>query len=122
MNARDHNKTLTFIYAFLSVYVFLPVLAAPWLIISNLKEFSSPRSGTQVLIATIAVITILLCLAILFLSTALSLYRRRPRARRLAIISALVVFPLCPPITIYTWWYMHSEGGKQLYFESQSQS
>lgn len=115
MTAQDHNKTLVIIYTALAVYVTLPILAAPWVISSNIRSFSSPKSGTWVLIATIAVLSILICLALLFLSTALRLYRRNERGRRLALISAIVVFPLCAPVTVYTWWFMHSEGARQLY-------
>lgn len=115
MTTKDHNKTLVIIYTALGVYVTLPMLAAPWVISSNIRSFSSPKSGTWVLIATIAILSVLLCLALLFLSTALSLYRRNERGRRLALISAIVVFPLCAPVTVYTWWFMHSAGGRQLY-------
>jgi cytochrome bd-type quinol oxidase subunit 1 len=115
MTAQDHNKTLSIIYTVLGVYVTLPILAAPWVIISNISSFSSPRNGTHLLIATMAVLCVLLLLAVLLLSTALSLYRRKQRARRWALISAVAVFLLCPPVPVYTWWFMHSEGGKQLY-------
>jgi cytochrome bd-type quinol oxidase subunit 1 len=96
----------------------MPLLAAPWAIISNLNSFSKPGSGILVLIATITAIIIFLCLAVLFFSTAYSLYKRKQRARRMALISAIVIFPLCPLVTIYTWWFMHSESGKQLYSKS----
>jgi hypothetical protein len=115
MTPQDHNKTLVLIYSVLGFYVTLPILAAPWIIISNTNSFLSPRSGTQVLVATVAAISVLLCLAVLLLLTAFSLYRRKQRARRLALISAIVAFPLCPPVTVYTWWFMHSESAKQIY-------
>ena len=122
MTAQDHNKTLVIIYTALGVYVALPLLAVPWAISSNIRSFSSPKSGTWVLIATIGVLSVLLCLALLFLSTALSLYRRKQRGRRLVLVSAMVVFPLCPPVTVYTWWFMHSEGARQLYNISSPES
>ena len=122
MTAQDHNKTLVIIYAALGIYVTLPMLAAPWVISSNSRSLSSPKSGTWVLIATIAVLSLLLYLALLFLSTALSLYRRKQRGRRLALISATAVFPLCPPVTVYTWWFMHSAGARQLYNVSSLES
>lgn len=115
MKPRDHNKTFVLIYTFFGVYVSVPLLAAPWAIISNLNSFSKPGSGTLVLIATITAIIIFLCLAVLFFSTAYSLYKRRQRARRMALISAIAVFPLCPPITVYTWWFMHSDAARSLY-------
>lgn len=92
MRARDHNKTFVLIYTFFGVYVSVPLLAAPWAIISNLNSFSSPTSGTQVIIATITAIIIFLSLAVLFFSTAYSLYKRKQRARRMALISAIAVF------------------------------
>jgi multisubunit Na+/H+ antiporter MnhC subunit len=116
MKPRDHNKTFVLIYTFFGGYVSVPLLAAPWVIISNSRAFSSPNSGTQVLIATITAIIIFLCLAVLFFSTAYSLYKRKPRARRMALISSIVIFPLCPLVTIYTWWFMHSEEARSLYY------
>lgn len=115
MTAKDHNKTLVIIYTVLGVYATVPVLAAPWIITNNSNSFSSPRSGTQVLIATVAAIIVLVCLAVLLLSTAYSLYKRKQRARKWAIISAIVVFPLFPPITVYTWWFMHSDAARNFY-------
>jgi hypothetical protein len=115
MTPRDHNKTFVLIYIFFGGYVSVPLLAAPWVIISNMRAFSSPDGGTLVLISTIAAIIIFLCLAVLFFSTAYSLYKRKPRARRMALISSIVIFPLCPLVTIYTWWFMHSEEARNLY-------
>jgi hypothetical protein len=118
MTAKDHNKTFVIIYTFLSVYFAVPIIISPFIIKHNLNSFLSPESGTLVLIATIAVLSLLLSLVVLMLATALNLYRRRERGRRLALISAVLVFPLCPPVTIYTWWFMHSEGARQLYAKS----
>lgn len=65
------------------------------------------------------VFCVVLFLAILFIATALSMYRRRPVGRTLALVSSVVLLPLLPPAAAYTWWFMHSEGGKQLYGETE---
>jgi hypothetical protein len=54
-------------------------------------------------------------MALLFISTAATLYRKRRLGRKLGIVSAVLLFPFCPPVAAYTWWFLHSEGGKQLY-------
>ncbi|MGA9996904.1 MAG: hypothetical protein WBP93_15910 [Pyrinomonadaceae bacterium] len=115
MSPLDHNKTLAILYTLMGGYFALPILASPFVIAFNIDSFLSPRSGTLVLIATIAILGVLLFLALLHLSTAFSLYKRKQRGRTLALISAVFSILLCPPLAVYTWWFMHSEGGKQLY-------
>lgn len=115
MSPLDHNKTLAIIYTLLGGYFTLPILASPFIIVSNIDSFRSPRNGTLMLIVTIVLLSILLFLALLHLSTAFSLYKRNQHGRKLALISAVLILLLCPPVAVYTWWFMHSEDGKQLY-------
>jgi ABC-type multidrug transport system permease subunit len=114
MSPTDHNKTLVIIYSLLGGFFILPIFAAPWIIAKNVDSYPSPRRDSQVLIA-IVVFCAVISLALLFLSTAVGLYRRKRWAWTLALAAAAPLLPLCPPIAAYTWWFMHSEGGKQLY-------
>jgi len=117
MSPQDHNKTLAIIYSLLAGFFALPLLASPWIIAKNVDHYPSPRRDDQVLMAVV-IFCVVLFLATLFLSTAISLYRRWRRGRKLALMSAVLLLPMLPPAAIYTWWFMHSEGGKRMYGEA----
>jgi hypothetical protein len=108
MSPPDHNKTLIVLYSLLSGVFLLPLLGSPWIIAKNVKN---PEQVPM----TIAIAAAVLLLATLFLLTALMLYRRRAIGRKLAIVVAVLLLPLCWPLGVYTWWFMHSEGGKEMY-------
>ena len=110
----DHNKTLVIIYSLLGGFFILPIVASPWILAKNVDSYQSPRRDDQILIAVI-VFCVVLLLALLFLATALSLYRRHPAGRKLALVASVLLLPLLPPAAVYTWWFMHSEGGKWMY-------
>jgi hypothetical protein len=117
MTTADHNKTLVILYLLLGGFFTLPLLASPWIIAKNVDSFPSPRREGQVLIAA-TVFCVVLLLALLFLATALTLRRRSPLGRTLALVSCVPLLPLLPPAAVYTWWFMHSEGGKRMYGEA----
>ena len=75
--------------------------------------------GDEGVIAAAAFCFVLL-IALLFYSTATALYRRRPSGRKLGMVVAVLLLPFCPPIAAYTWWFLHSEGGKQMYPDTDS--
>lgn len=108
MSPSDHNKTLVLLYSFLSLLFVLPLVGSPWII------SKSVRNSEQIPIA-IAAGFALLVLALLFLATALALYRRRPYGRTLALVSAVLVLPICWRMGVYTWRFMHSAGAKKMY-------
>ena len=54
-------------------------------------------------------------MALLFWSTAISMHRRKPVGRKLALISAAAALLLFWAVGVYIWWFMHSEGAKQMY-------
>lgn len=110
MSPVDHNKTLVLLYSLLSAIFALPLLASPWIIAKNMR-----RPEQLPLTATIFCIVVFLFL--LFLSTALTMYRRQALGRKLALVSAVLTLPLCWPLGLYTWWFMHSNGGKKIYRE-----
>jgi MFS family permease len=119
MSPQDHNKTLVIIYTLLGGFFALPLIASPWIISKNVDSFPSPRRESQILIAVVA-FCVVLFLALLFLSTAVLLYRRKRLGRKLGLVSAVILFLLGPPLAAYIWWFLHSEGGKLLYGEIQS--
>jgi hypothetical protein len=113
MSPQDHNKTLVVIHSLVGGFFALPLLAAPWIIAKNVDSYPSPRREGQVIIAVVAVCVVLF-VALLFLSTAVGLYKRRLWGRKLAFVSSVFLL-VWPPAAAYTWWFIHSEDGKQLY-------
>jgi hypothetical protein len=120
MSPPDHNKTVALIYILLGMFFTLPILASPWIIAKNVDSYPSLRRGGQVLIAVV-VFCVVLLLALLFILAAIGLFRRKTWGRRLALISSVLLLPLCPPIAVYAWWFLHSEGGKKLYGANSSE-
>ena len=108
MSPSDHNKTLVLLYSFLSLLFVLPLVGSPWIIAKSV------RNSEQIPIA-IAVGFAFLLLALLFLATAIALYLRKPYARNLALVSAVLSLPMCWRMGVYTWRFMHTEGAKKMY-------
>jgi lysylphosphatidylglycerol synthetase-like protein (DUF2156 family) len=104
----------------MGVLLAIPILVSPLLIPAHVDDFPSPRRDKQVLIAAVA-FCVVLSIALLLLLTAYGLYKRKHWAKIIAlIIAAMLVlyFPLGTVLGGYTWWFLHSEGGKQLYSHS----
>jgi O-antigen/teichoic acid export membrane protein len=120
MSPADHNKTLVIIYLLLGGIFTLPLIASPWIIAKNIGKYTSPRGGDQVLI-TILIAAVVVILATLFWSTALGLYRRKSWGRKVALVSAVISFFLVPPLAAYAWWFLHSDGAKRMYGESDKE-
>jgi hypothetical protein len=72
------------------------------------------RHREQIPVAVL-IFGIVLVMALLFWSTAIAMYLRKPVGRKLALISAVAALPIVWPIGTYSWWFMHSEGAKQMY-------
>jgi FtsH-binding integral membrane protein len=125
MNPQDHNKTLSIIYGFLGV-----ILAISAIIIfinlssqertSTQPQFNQPSPKDSFLQVMIPIFVLI---AIILLSTAYGLFRKRRWARvaTLILVGVFVwLFPLGTVLAAYSWWFMHSEGGKQIYLKPQS--
>jgi len=108
MSAQDHNKTLVALHAAIGGVYTGGLIAGGWLIAKNLKSVEQSP-------ASLAIVGIVFLLALLFWSSAILMHRRKPAGRPLALIAA----PFCLigfwPVTIYTWWFMHSDGAKRMY-------
>jgi hypothetical protein len=112
MTAQDHNKTLGIIYCLPGACLIIAVLAV---LLRKHPEDVLP----------LAMIPVALLLAVLLLLVPYGLFKRKRWARISALILAgLLVwfFPLGTILTIYTWWFMHSTGARQLYNITSSES
>jgi hypothetical protein len=108
MSTQDHNKTLVMLHAAIGTFYTCGLIASPWIIAQNFRRPGQIPSA-------VAVFGIVFLIALLFWSAAISMYRRKPVGRRLALIAAPFTLFGFWPIGIYTWWFMHSDGGKSLY-------
>ena len=119
MSPQDHNKTLGIIYSFMGGLLTLAALVELFRVITIEKELTRIRSDTSLL----ALIIVGLLLTIVLLSTAYGLFKRRRWARMSSLILAglfIWLAPLGTVLAIYTWWFLQSEGAKQLYSKSSS--
>ena len=108
MSTEDHNKTLIILHSAIAAFYTLGLAASPWIIAQNFKR------PDKILFA-VFVFGFVFLLALLFWSTAIAMYRRKPFGRKLALIAAVASLPLAWPIGVYTWWFMHSDGAKRLH-------
>lgn len=108
MTTEDHNKTLVMLHSAIGAFFTLGLIGAPWIIAKNFRQ---PEQVPTVIVVFGSVFL----MALLFWFTAIAMYRRKPLGRKLALIAAVVAFPIGGYVGIYTWWFMHSEGAKQMY-------
>jgi hypothetical protein len=114
MTPQDHNKTLGIIYGLLGGLLTLAALIELVRLITIEKELVRIRSDPYVLVLVI----VGLLLTTILLSTAYGLFKKRRWARILSLVLAgllVLLFPLGTALSVYTWWFMHSDGAKLLY-------
>lgn len=110
MTAWGHNKTLYFAHGLIGLAAFVGVIFA-----TAVELRGSTYSETH---SKIPLALYYLPFALLQLLTAYGLFRRTRWARIIALILSvpyLWIFPFGTILTIYTWWFLHSADGKQLY-------
>jgi hypothetical protein len=108
MSTKDHNETLAGIHIVIgSVFVF-GLIGSPWIIARNFKD------AEQIPLAII-VFGIVFLIAVLLLSTAVTMRRQKRVGRKLGLLSAAVLIIICWPAGIYSWWFFHSDGAKRMY-------
>lgn len=113
MTPQDHNKTISIIYSFLGLG--LASAAIVWLVRDLRQKDWALAVYKDALFIASAVI------AICLLSTVYGMVRKRRWARVLALITTVFfvwLFPLGTLLAVYLWWFMHSDGAKQLYSKS----
>lgn len=108
MTTEDHNKTLVLLHGGLGAFFTLGLVTSPWIIAKNFRH--PEQMPTAILIFGVVFV-----MALLFCSTAIAMYRRKPLGRKLALIAAVASFPIGGYVGIYTWWFMHSDGAKRMY-------
>jgi hypothetical protein len=106
MSPQDHNKTLVIIFSAFGALWTLVLLASPWIVAQAFRR--------QEQMPAIAVFSFVSLMTLLFWSTAIAMHRRKAVGRKLALISAVMLLMFWP-LTVYIWWFMHSEGAKQMY-------
>jgi drug/metabolite transporter (DMT)-like permease len=112
MSPEDHNKTHGIIYCLPGAGLIIGVIAV---LLRKRPEDVLP----------LELIPVGLLLAAVLLLIPYGLFRRRRWARICVLILAALfvwLFPLGTILTIYTWWFMHSEGAKRLYNISSAES
>ena len=107
MTAQDHNKTLVIVLSVIGTLWTIMLLATPWIIA---KSFRHPEQVPT----AVLVVAFVLIMAMLFWSTAIAMHLRKPVGRKLALISVVPLLMFWP-LSVYIWWFMHSEGAKQMY-------
>jgi EamA domain-containing membrane protein RarD len=108
MSTKDHNQTLVGIHLVVGALFTFGLVALAWSIAQNI------RHKEQISTALI-IFGIVFCVALLMFTTAISMHRRKPIARKLALWSAALLIITFWPAGIYSWWFMHSDGAKQMY-------
>ena len=108
MTAKDHNETLVGIHVVIGSFFTLGLLASPWIIATNV------RRSDEIPLAII-IFAFVLLVSVLMLSTAIAMWKKKPIGRKLAMFSASVLILICWPAGVYTWWFMHSDGARQMY-------
>jgi TRAP-type uncharacterized transport system fused permease subunit len=115
MSPADHNKTLVVLYSLISGLFTLPLLVAPLILLVSPSILTKNLKRPDEVLIAIVVYCLVVLFALLFPVTGYCLYKRKSVGRNLALISAVFLFPPCWPLGVYIWWFMHSEGGKQIY-------
>jgi hypothetical protein len=96
------------LYSAIGAFYTCGLIASPWIIAQNFRRPGQIPSA-------IAVFGIAFLLVLLFISAAILMYQRKRMGRTLALIATPFSLFGFWPVAIYTWWFMHSEGGKSLY-------
>ena len=83
----------------------------------QIRSVSIERIGKQAgqIPAAVMIFGTVFCMALLMFMTAIAMHRKKPMGRKLALWSSAVLIIVFWPAGIYSWWFMHSEGAKQMY-------
>lgn len=122
MTPHDHAKTLGLIYIIAGgILTLLPLGFFTWALLVSDAEFKHSLSflkwSTYGLLLMVGVLVLLL-VALSVILTGVGLLKKKGSAKIPAMIfSALAVwsFPFGTGLAVYTWWFLHSEGGKRIY-------
>ena len=108
MSTKDHNETLAGIHVAVGAFFALTLLFVPIFFVKDYLELKD-------IPLTALVVGIVLAVALLMISTAITMHKRKPLGRELALWAAPLLFFICWPAAVYSWWFLHSDGAKQMY-------
>jgi len=108
MSTKDHNETLAGIHLAVGAFFALTLLLVPVFFVKGYLEWKD-------IPLTALVVLIVLAVALLMISTAITMHKRKPLGRELALWAAPLLFFICWPAAVYSWWFLHSDGAKQMY-------
>jgi hypothetical protein len=114
MTSLDHNKTIGLAHGLIGV------LALTGLIVATVLEMR--KSLFSELITTFPSALYVLPIALLQILVAYGLLRRKQWARILTLLFSILyvwIFPLGTLLAIYSWWFLNSENGRQLYLKTK---
>jgi hypothetical protein len=104
MSTEDHNETLAGIHLAIGAFFTFGLAVSPWVV------------GHRRQLESIALVSVaLLPLALLMFCTAIAMHRKKPVGRKLAMWSVAVLFMIFWPAAVYSWWFLQSKGGKEMY-------
>jgi hypothetical protein len=115
MSPADHNKALVVLYSLITGVFTLPLLVLPLILLVYPSLITKNLKRPDEVLIAIVVYGLIVLFSLLFPITGYSLYKRRRIGRSLALIAAVMLLPLFWPLGVYTWWFMHTKGGKSLY-------
>lgn len=108
MSTKDHNETLVGIHFAAGIFFAFGLLISPWIIAQNFRH-------KEQIPAAVLIFGTVFCIALLMFATAFAMRRKKPVGRTLALWSAALLIILFWPAGVYSWWFIHSEGARQMY-------
>lgn len=112
MTPQDHNRTISIIYSLLGLLLAGTAIILLVRDLSRHHEWARAIYKDELFIAAAVISTYLL-------TTVYEMIRRNGWTRVLALITTIFffvfLFPLGIILSVYIWWFMHSDGAKQLY-------
>jgi hypothetical protein len=110
MTPRDHNKTISISYGLIGLLSLIGLIV---LIVIEIRKSPPPNH-----IPRLSTAVYFLPLPLLNFLASYGLIMKRRWGRLLALLLSIVyvwIFPLGTALAIYTWYFLHSPGGKALF-------
>jgi uncharacterized membrane protein YhaH (DUF805 family) len=108
VSTKDHNETVVGIHLAVGIFFAFGLVASPWIIAQNFRH-------KEQIPAAILIFGFVFAMALLMFSTAMTMHRQRPIGRRLALLAAGFLMIFFWPAGVYSWWFLHSDGAKEMY-------
>ncbi|PYS92022.1 MAG: hypothetical protein DMF64_10725 [Acidobacteria bacterium] len=122
MTPQDHAKTLGVIYLAAGTFLSIPPLGfLAWALLAPDASFErslnfSKWSWLGLLVTTSALLLSLFTLSVLVVGGGFLKRKHWVRLPALAFcVPAVFFFPFGTGLAVYTWWFLHSEGGRRLF-------